>query len=149
MNRATKSDIRTRVNEILEAEWPDIGRKSLEDCDRAIQPYFVVEVREKPVKKERNLWFYRYDVFITYNPRTFDQVKQSKMADRLEELIGMIFSVKGRHLTVEDWESEYLDKKLTQCQFSLRETVNVVKAETEEPMADLDITISRKEDLNG
>lgn len=148
MNRATKGDIRARVRNILKAEWPDVGVKSLEDCDRAIQPYFVVEIREKPVKKERNLWFYDYSVYITYNPRTFDQVKQSKMADRLEELIGMIFSVKGRHLTVEDWESEYLDKKLTQCQFRLRETVNVVKAETEETMADLDMQISRKEDLN-
>ena len=83
MNRATKSDIRQRLNEILKAEWPKIRRVGLEDCDKADPPYFLVEVREHPTKKERNLWFYNYDVYITYNPRVFDQVKQSEYFPRM------------------------------------------------------------------
>lgn len=146
MKRATKADIMARMNEMLNAEWPEIHTLAkTEDCDRAIQPYFVVEVREHPAKKERNLWFYDYTVYITYNPRTFDQYEQLMLADRIEELVGMVFSTNGRNLTVEDWESEFLDSKLTQCQFRLKETVNAVKGEVEPMMEDLDMIYKEKE----
>ena len=146
MKRATKRDIIRRMNEILNAEWPKIHTLAkAEDCDKAVPPYFVVEVREHPAKKERNLWFYDYTVIVTYNPKVFDQRKQLDMADRIEELVGMIFSVNGRNLTVEDWESEFLDIKLTQCRFRLRETVNTVKAEVEPLMENLDMIYKEKE----
>lgn len=142
MKRATKRDIIRRMNGILNAEWPKIHTLAkAEDCDKAVPPYFVVEVLEKPAKKELNLWFYDYTVIVTYNPKVFDQRKQLDMADRIEELVGMVFSANGRNLTVEEWESEFLDTKLTQCRFRLRETVNAVRAEVEPLMEDLDVTI--------
>lgn len=142
MKRATKRDIIRRMNRILNTEWPKIHTLAkAEDCDKAVPPYFVVEVLEKPAKKELNLWFYDYTVIVTYNPKVFDQRKQLDMADRIEELVGMIFSANGRNLTVEEWESEFLDIKLTQCRFRLRETVNAVKAEVEPLMEDLDAQI--------
>lgn len=144
-----KSDIIKRVNEILKNEWPKVHRYALEANDKAIQPYFVVEVHQKPTKKERNLWFYDYTVYITYNPKVFDQSKQLAIADRLEELIGMVLSVNGRNLTVEDWESDFLDKTLTQCDFRLRDTENVVKAETEPMMEQFDMVYKEKGGLNG
>lgn len=142
MKRATKRDIIHRMNRILNTEWPKIHTLAkAEDCDKAVPPYFVVEVNEKPAKKELNLWFYDYTVIVTYNPKVFDQRKQLDVADRIEELVGMVFSANGRNLTVEEWESEFLDTKLTQCRFRLRETVNAVRAEVEPLMEDLDVTI--------
>lgn len=139
------SDIIARINGMLKKEWPDISRRGIDAEDSAKPPYFIVEVHWRASHRSMNLWRRDAMIYITYDPLKFDQTLQDDMGARIEELIGRALVVKDRVLTVNEFDSNILDKKFLQCEFHLVWDENVVDPETEPLMKELEVDFVDKE----
>lgn len=118
----TYADILKKVNSLLKAQYQGIKRYGRETVDKAVPPYFFVEILPEAIDREsRNMFRNSCTVKITYNSRVRDDADNLAKAQEIWESLGMTLKINDRKLRVIDYDHEYVgeNNNILQIQFRL------------------------------
>ncbi len=117
----TYSDIIAAVNALLKENYSDIKRYGRETVDKAVPPYFFVELVPGLIDREtRNMFHNSCSVKITYNPKVRDDADNLTKAQEIWEMLGMNIKINDRKLRVIDYDHDYVGKNENILQISFR-----------------------------
>lgn len=125
--RVTYADIIREVNGILASAYPQITRYGNDTIDKAVPPYFFVELLPLGVNREtKMIRNKRATVYITYIQRIPDQVDQLEKVETIMDALGMKLKIpaagneKPRWLLVQDFSHIFTGENMNDLQISFR-----------------------------
>ena len=127
----TYADIIRKVNDTLATAYPNIKRYGNDTLDKAIPPYFFVELLPLGVDREtKMIRNKRATVYITYIQRVPDQVDQLEKVETLMDAFGMKLKfsrtipgtekTESRWLLVLDYSHLFTGENMNDLQISFR-----------------------------
>ncbi len=104
----TYTDVIAAVNSLLKTKYTEIKRYGRETVDKAVPPYFFVELVPGNIAREsKNMFHNSCSVKITYNSKVHDDADNLTKVQEIWELLGMTINIKGRKLLVLDYDHDY------------------------------------------
>lgn len=104
----TYTDVIAAVNSLLKTKYTEIKRYGRETVDKAVPPYFFVElVPGNIVRESKNMFHNSCSVKITYNSKVHDDADNLTKVQEIWELLGMTINIKDRKLLVLDYDHDY------------------------------------------
>lgn len=105
----TYTDVVAAVNALLKTKYTEIKRYGRETVDKAVPPYFFVELVPGNIAREsKNMFHNSCSVKITYNPKVRDDADNLTKVQEIWELLGMTIKINGRKLLVLDYDHDYV-----------------------------------------
>ncbi len=115
------TDVIAAVNGLLKTKYREITRYGRDMVDKAVPPYFYVElVPGNIVRESKNMFHNSCIVKITYNQKVRDQVDNLTKVQEIWELLGMTIKIKSRKLLVLDYDHDYVGTNNNILQISFR-----------------------------